>query len=209
MAVHLPLCERIRQARQLLPTYRPVLGVEIADGERGLRVATVKQDGPLDGSGVQDDDVMVSFAGAPTQTKADFIAAIKKRRPGDEVVVCFLPSSRAVGPWWEADAAGDPDGGQAMQPHSVTCRLATTIPLEEYWELERLVKDDDEMCGHQSERETFSGEFGALAKGRRKTGKAGGRASVSSKPGAKASPGQRKLSSKPSGRRTPAGSPRK
>jgi putative serine protease PepD len=63
------------------------LGVRVAPGQNGVRVAKVVGDGPAAKAGLRSGSTIVAVGGTPTHSPSDLAAAVAAHKPGDRVSV--------------------------------------------------------------------------------------------------------------------------
>ncbi|MDA7882028.1 trypsin-like peptidase domain-containing protein [Akkermansiaceae bacterium] len=82
--------KRFNTAQQDAPSPdRPVLGVQLADGDDGVRVTEVVPNSPAERAGLQVDDVIKKINGTAVKSIGEFTNIVKGMKAGDEVKISY------------------------------------------------------------------------------------------------------------------------
>lgn len=82
--------ERLRKGEKAPPTgYLGVATSEADDGSAGAQVREVVPDSPASSAGLAPGDVISAVGGEPVATSGEMAAAIRQRRPGDQVDIAY------------------------------------------------------------------------------------------------------------------------
>jgi len=76
--------------------YLGLVPQSVTDGVVGVRVKSVVQSGPADRAGLEEGDIIVSFAGEKIETTAHLKNQLRRRRPGDEIPVTIIRADKKV-----------------------------------------------------------------------------------------------------------------
>jgi len=83
--------DRLAQAEEWGgPNRGPVIGVRGEDVDKGCRITEVFPGLPAEKAGIKEGDVVTTFDGQVIKTLEDLVAAVKKKKVGDEVEIEFL-----------------------------------------------------------------------------------------------------------------------
>jgi putative serine protease PepD len=82
--------DRLRKGEKAAPTgYLGVSTSEVDDGSAGAQVEEVVPGSPAASAGLEPGDVISALSGEPVATSGELAAAVRERRPGDQVDITF------------------------------------------------------------------------------------------------------------------------
>jgi serine protease Do len=91
--------EKLVKGEQIGKPVRPasaVIGVTFDDDATNARIKEVTEDGPAASGGLKDGDVITGFDGKDVSSADDIRAILRKKKPGDEVVIVVKRGTKTV-----------------------------------------------------------------------------------------------------------------